>query len=534
MTGVTHRKRNGVVYTDEPFVRRMISWGRLESAIATKSFLDPACGEGAFLVPIARDIVTALRSGSTPLPDPDIAERLADQVRGNDVNPASVTLCREALDAAVAELGISGVRWSLTSFDATGPEFEAHYRDSVDVVIGNPPYVRIQNIEPATRENLRRFRACQAGAIDLYLAFFEIGLSAARSGGQVLFVTANSFLTSSAGRSLRSILVENGWLDRLIDFGHHKVFKDATTYVAVTSLDTARSSGDRTFDYARWEGEEGPCWTAVASSEMLAELPHLGKASDMEALKDIRSRRQGPKLGKAARIHVGMVTLADPVYIFRNPVFRGGAAEVTGPDGRAYALEAGILRRIIKASTLKSAAEDQGYYVLFPYDRSTGRTLILPEDRLRAEYPLAYAYLRSQKHLLDARDRGKPNPVAWYAFGRTQGLDTAFGPKILTSPMNIAPKFIKVDDPEVCFYSGYCVKSDGDLDALLNELNSEDMRRFIEMTSKDYQNGYKSYAKRFIAEFPLASDVGSAAQAVPNQPLTTGVDPDPEDLDEAA
>lgn len=52
---------------------------------------------------------------------------------------------------------------------------------------------------------------------------------------------------------------------------------------------------------------------------------------------------------------------------------------------------------------------------------------------------------------LDKRDKGKLNPVSWYAFGRTQGLESTFGEKLLTSTMNKKPNFIYCEDEESTF-----------------------------------------------------------------------------------
>ncbi|MFN3246815.1 MAG: hypothetical protein ACK42K_08980, partial [Leptonema sp. (in: bacteria)] len=109
----------------------------------------------------------------------------------------------------------------------------------------------------------------------------------------------------------------------------------------------------------------------------------------------------------------------------------------------------------------------------------------------------------SIKEILDSRDNHKPNSVSWYAFGRSQGLDTSFGKKILTSSLNLKPNFIVWEKEEYTFYAGYCIKFNGNLHRLANYLNSEDMEFYIKYVSRDYQHGYKSYAKSFIEKFGI-------------------------------
>ena len=91
-----------------------------------------------------------------------------------------------------------------------------------------------------------------------------------------------------------------------------------------------------------------------------------------------------------------------------------------------------------------------------------GKHKIISEIELKENFPFAYEYLLKSKSILDKRDNGKPNSVAWYAFGRTQGLNTTFGKKILFSPMNKEPNFILSEYEDATFYSGYCIKYEGD------------------------------------------------------------------------
>ncbi|MEG0162324.1 MAG: hypothetical protein RR652_00145, partial [Mucinivorans sp.] len=160
-----------------------------------------------------------------------------------------------------------------------------------------------------------------------------------------------------------------------------------------------------------------------------------------------------------------------------------------------------ILKPIIKGSTLKSNDQIITEWVLFPYYRVNGKHTIIPENILKEKYPLAYQYLSSVRLELDNRDNGKTNPVAWYAFGRSQGLDTSFGKKIIFSPMNLKPKFIYYENEDCTFYSGYCIKYADNIEELLPQLNSDRMEDFIAVSSRDYRGGWKAYNKKVVANY---------------------------------
>ncbi|MCQ9369622.1 hypothetical protein NQ036_15440, partial [Brevibacterium sp. 91QC2O2] len=143
-------------------------------------------------------------------------------------------------------------------------------------------------------------------------------------------------------------------------------------------------------------------------------------------------------------------------------------------------------------------------YILFPYEKnSENKHKIIPEIKLKNEYPHAYSYLKKVKEELSKRDNGKINSVSWYAFGRAQGLDSSFGKKIIFSPMNRFPNFILHENRDSTVYSGYFIKYNGDYQALLSQLNSQRMADFIAIAGRDFQGGYKGYNKKVVENFVI-------------------------------
>jgi hypothetical protein len=214
---------------------------------------------------------------------------------------------------------------------------------------------------------------------------------------------------------------------------------------------------------------------------------------------------KGKKLKEICNIHVGITTLCDSAYIFSiEEIDEKFVWANTKLKGRIK-LEKGILKPIIKGSKLKSSNEKIKEYVLFPYNKTNDKTAIISETELKEKYPLAYNYLLSVKSELDKRDNGIPNPIAWYAFGRSQGLDTSFGEKIIFSPMNLKPNFIYYQNPETTFYSGYCIKKINgfSIEKLMHQLNSDRMDKFVSMSSRDFRGGWKAYNKKIIENFEV-------------------------------
>jgi hypothetical protein len=92
-----------------------------------------------------------------------------------------------------------------------------------DAVIGNPPYVRqeqIRALKPALRKGYKAFD----GMADLYVYFYELGLRLLRPGGRLSYVVTNKWLRAGYAEALRGLLSSEGWLEAVADFGHAKKF----------------------------------------------------------------------------------------------------------------------------------------------------------------------------------------------------------------------------------------------------------------------------------------------------------------------
>ena len=471
---ITRRKQDGIVYTPRWLVNLILD--AVEFDGSQGRLLDPSCGEGAFLEAAAERIVA--KSGKAELVGVDIDQKAADQCRKRLSNlgvPFKI-LCQDALYAK-----------NLGSFD---------------FVIGNPPYVRIQHLGKNRRERIQRsFRFCSKGSTDLFLAFFELGFSLLKSKGKLGYITPNTWLKTKTAFDWRKFLNHEKPVSKLIDFAHWQLFEEITTYSLVSILE----KGVKHEKFSLYKGNAKGKITSLGKAQMKEMDPSnwiLCSPKDRKRLAKLRDNRI--PLSEVAKIHVGLTTLADQLFIFQKPNLENGVAAIIHPITRKPVfVEREILKPIVKASVLKSGKENQRRYIVFPY---YGKTLI-PESEMESKYPMAYQYLLSVKCELDKRDKGKPNPVGWYAFGRQQGLETSFGVKLLTSPINVKPNFILWDKPNYTFYSGYCVKSSKNLRQLQQQLNSQDMKFYINSISRDYQNGYKSFAKAFIAHFPVPTTI---------------------------
>ena len=471
------KKQHGVVFTPswvaEYMVKNIFSHRKITG---DEKILDAGCGNGVFSIAAAQCFAKLAKK--------PIEKVIQENMFFIDINAEYVQNTTDNLLACAKSnknLQANGI-----CGDFCWHDFE---NQSFDYIIGNPPYVRIQNLEDRRPALKKRFFSASSGASDLYFCFFERAMSLLAPNGLVSFITPNSYFFSHAGRNLRGMI--GGNMVQIIDIDHHQIFENATTYTAISCFSKEKS---KKCLFGRYDPKLFP---NIAFKNI--DLPSLQEtpwsfvdenlSQKMKKLRDSHST-----LGQIADIHYGIATLKDDIFIFRPENQTEGSYIING-----YAIEKSICVPIIKASTFKGSK--QNLKLLFPYQDGK----LISEDVMKQKFPNALKYLSAHRNVLEARDKGGGKHYkAFYAFGRTQGLKNSFGPKILTSPMNKFPRFFVSKNMESTFFAGYCIKpknASTNLNDLCKVLNSSLMHQFITGVSRSYRGGYKSYAKSFLQHF---------------------------------
>jgi predicted RNA methylase len=486
----SQEKLFGQVYTPDFIVCKILDdIGYDRPDILGKTIIDPACGDGRFLEEVVKRILRYSPKGEL--------EQNLKCVYGWDIDGEAVEQCIENLNALIAQYNIA-LEWNISVADSIkkyekADLFSVNDTPRFDFIVGNPPYIRIQHLASEQRLYIQKnYDFCKSGSTDIYIAFYELCLNLLSSDGICGLITPNTFLFTETARPLRQYFATNRNLLQITNYGDIQLFDNATTYSAIVVFNKKRNKG---FNYQK-------ATSRTSFEEKEFDFIELQEPFWQLAIEDGETVK-GRKLKEICNIHVGITTLCDSAYIF--PIEESDEKLVwatTKLKGKIK-IERGILKPIVKGSKLKHSGEDIKEYILFPYERVNGKNTIIKEEELKEKYPFAYDYLLSVKPELDKRDNGTPNPVAWYAFGRSQGLDTSFGEKIIFSPMNDKPNFIYYANPDCTFYSGYCIKYEGDVSLLISQLNSERMEKFVSMSSRDFRGGWKAYNKKIIENFEV-------------------------------
>lgn len=478
----SQKKLLGQTYTPLHIVEKILTETNFYQNISTPStILDPACGDGRFLVPIVQYILENT-------PTNELETRLS-KIEGWDVDPIALKACRKNLEELTTNLPFK-VEWKLRKKDALR---QIHSPKRFDLIVGNPPYIRIQHLPDKQRQFIKNtYSFCTNGSTDAYLAFFQLASILLKKNGLCGFITPNSYLISETGKPLRDFFKKEKNIKTIANYGSFRVFENIGTYAAVTVFGRKMN---QSFKYETVDSDLKTVRREISFSE-IEDHPNWNLSTQK------RDSERGKRLGDVCQISIGLTTLSDRFYLLKIIEKEEHTVLVESREGVRFWLEEKILKPIVKGSKIKSSNDPIQEYILFPYQPdSNGKQRILSECDLQNHYPLTYRYLSSIKEELLKRDNGKINPVAWYAFGRAQGLDTTFGKKIIFSPINKAPNFILYDVPDCTVYSGYFIKFDGDYDLLLKQLNSQRMAVFVAIAGRDFQGGYKGYNKKVIENF---------------------------------
>ena len=506
---IADRKLNGAFFTPDYIIDFIVNEIKPKE---TDKNLDPSCGCGAFLIGLVEYYKQNFNKS--------IKTIVKENIYGSDILDYNIQ--RTKLILTIYALQFDEVLeegdFNLYHQDS----LKAHWSLSFDNIVGNPPYVKFQDLTDENRAYLvNNWTTVEGGTFNLYFAFFELGYKLLKPTGQLGYITPNNYFTSLAGEAIRKYFQQKKCVSRIIDFSHKKVF-DAQTYTAITFLNKQENEVIL-FDRIK-EGYTPNVFLSQAngSPNFLKDLNfkkwRLLKTDEQATIKALENN--GTPIGKLFDICVGIATLKDEVF-FVDGIEKNGYYLKTTQKG-VFEIEIAATKPVYKISDFKSQTETEHNTrkVIFPYIIKNGSATAYSEEDFKQKFPKCYQYLLSEKDILLARDKGKVKYEPFFVWGRTQGL-TKLGKKILTPTFSQFPRFLVVEENEAFFTNGYGfffreeqkqglfaetvnpITKVENIDVVQKILNSHWMHYYVSKTSVSIEGGYPCYQKNFIERFTI-------------------------------
>lgn len=198
--------------------------------------VEPSVGSGAFWIPmVERLLKSASHRGVAPL-------ALGCCLRGYDLQAVHVDTCAKATVALLVDAGLGMAEAEHTAevwLKAT--DYLLDDEDiRADVVVGNPPYIRSDELDPEAEYMYRGMYQSMSGRADIYVAFYEKGIAQLKPGGRHAFICADRWMRNAYGAQLRRIVTSLCSVDSVWQMHDADVFEaDVSAYPAITVLTRA-------------------------------------------------------------------------------------------------------------------------------------------------------------------------------------------------------------------------------------------------------------------------------------------------------
>ena len=489
---------NGIVFTPK-YISDYIDFRALKNVNKYDKnikILDPGCGCGVFLVSAVDYFHNKFGV--------DIATILNNNILGLDKDCDNVRRCKLVLQLYALINGENNLKLKpkIICADSLRHNWNDIFQvNGLDYIVGNPPYVNIHDMNINTVEFLKaNFKTTVTGVFNIFYAFIEHAMKFLKNDGKLCYIIPNNFLTIKSAEDIRKFITENKYLECIIDFADNMVFKPVRTYNCIIELS---KKNNVEVNYCVLEKKINIDFANLSFNKLRVDEfdPQGWKLVNRKVLENINKiEGQTKQLGKFVR--TGIATLRDNVYI----VDFDGSSFYKNLNGEKCVVEKNLVKRLYKIPDLKKYDDIEKCckYIIFPYIKGKNGFQIIDEDTLKKKTPKTYMYLLKNKPELDKRDKGKANGVAWYAYGRSQGLNK-YGAKLVFPTFANRPKFFLVNDEMALFCNGYAVFENDymDLSIIMKVLNSFIMQYYISNTSYSIEGGYYCYQKRYIEKFSL-------------------------------
>ena len=389
----TNGHLHGTVYTKREIVHFILDLCLEDSfGLAGKVIIEPSAGDGAFVVPIIERILTEC---------------------SNDLAALKMALSNVyvyELDSNVVSILLANIKNSLPEpsladlINIQVGDFLLKDIPRADIVIGNPPYVRYDNIPLEQKEMYKSLYVSFSARADIYVAFIEKSIRALKPSGRVGFICADRWINNQYGRTLRGLISHDFHLKYFVKFSGYNPFQEEViAYPSVFLIENAGSNPNICFSEVK--SEEDLTLTQIEKSSKHYRFSENSEI-EYDDLKDhfLSLEDQGFKIG------IGVATGADRVFI---------------TDNKAVVEPELLMPIVSRRDFAGNGIAWRGFYLVNTYAIDGDGLVDL------ARFPLLQKYLNDHASQIMGRHVAKRNPNGWYKLIDPVHRDLQKKPKLL-------------------------------------------------------------------------------------------------------
>ena len=341
-------------------------------------------------------------------------DEIGGALRAFDLLPANVELAQKAVTKALTDAGLQHAHASKIAAQAVrcADFLLTDHAEDADFVIGNPPYIRLEDVPKARSAAYRRACPTMRGRSDIFVGFIETGLRLLKPEGALGFIVADRWMHNQYGSDLRKFIADGYSVETVLTMHDVDAFEEkVSAYPAIAVIRRAEQStavvanatgefGEDTVPvFSKWVRSRSRSKTTKAVTAV--KLPSWfdsntswpsGNPANLALLADLESRcppLEDPRTG--TRVGIGVATGADSVYLTDDP-------DLVEPER--------LLPMLMTRDTATGVANWSGTYLVNPWE--DGRLVNLDE------YPRMKDYLESWNGEVRNRHVARKNPDRWY------------------------------------------------------------------------------------------------------------------------
>jgi hypothetical protein len=378
-----------------------------------------------------------------------------------------------------------------------------------DVVVGNPPYIRQEELTPYKPYLQNHYRTF-AGTADLYVYFVELGVRLLREGGHFSYILPNKWMRAGYGDKLRQF-VKSLKIRGVSDFGDLPVFEEATTYPCVLELqqapaaDTFPATQIATLDFE----ESLPAYIRQhAFPVALDGLQDSGWTLTNQSVQHLldKLRNAGTPLGDyvQGKIYYGIKTGLNEAFVIDVATRERLIAE----DPRS----AEVIKPFLAGRDIKRYQTPVSVrYLIF-----TRRGIAIEQ------YPAILRHLEQYKEKLMPQPKNwtgkewlgrKPGAYQWYEIQDIIDYWREFEfSKLLFAEIAIEGQFTVDTNELYCDTTGYIIGNNSKW--LLGFLNSKSVTFFFSNISSEIRGGYLRWKKQYVEQIPIPAALPEQQSAI--------------------